>query len=173
MERDYAAEMRAVIDSEAQGSYASPLVAQEISEKLEANDRDLLEGWLWQQRVQFLRHAINLRDCSVRTHNRMTATRSVFRSAAAAAEAGDPEPLRTQFMAEVYLTEDGLKMPLRDMRAAELTFAADDFAQRARDNAMKEAFLRALAKKCRTKAVGEVFDEDKLAKLWLSTRGDQ
>jgi len=171
MTRDYAAEMRAVIDAEAQGTYASPVVAQQIVDKLRATDPELLSGYLDAQAVQIIRHAINLRDCSVRTHNRVAATRSVFRSAAEAAEAGDEEPLRTHFLAEVYLVEGGLKMPLREMRAAELTFAADDFARRASEHLMREAFLRALAKKCRTRPVGEVFSEDKLAALWNSISG--
>lgn len=171
MTRDYAAEMRALMDAEAVGTYASPVVAAGIVEKLRATDPDLLSGWLDLGAVSFVRDAINQRDSSVRTHNRMTASRSVFRRAAEAAEQGDEEELRTNFLGEVYVVEDGMKMPLRDMKAAELTFAADDFTQRANENAMRAAFLRALARKCSRKPVGEVFDEDKLAELWCSISG--
>jgi len=171
MSRDYAAEMRTVIDAEAQGTYASPAVALHIVEKLRATDPDLLAGYLDVQAVQIIRHAINLRDCAVRTHNRTNASRSVFRQAAEDFAEGDDTGLRTNFLGEVYVLDDGMRMPLREMKAAELTFAADDFASRARENAMREAFLRALARKCRTKPVGEVFAEEKLAELWNSITG--
>lgn len=169
--RDYAAEMRAVIDAEAQGSYASPVVAEHIVSKLRATDPDLLFGWLNAQAVGFVRHAINLRDCSVRTHNRITASRSVFRAAANAFDGSDPEPLRTNFLGEVYVVEDGSKVPLAEMREPELLFAADDFAARVRDNALREAFLRALAKKVRNDRVSDHFTEDQLAEMWRSIGG--
>jgi hypothetical protein len=173
VERNYASDMRAVIDAETgEGSYAAPIVAEHIVAKLRATDPELLNGWLQEQAVNFLRHAINLRDCSVRTHNRLTARRSVFREAREALENGDPEPMRSNFLGEMYLTEDGTKVPLREMRKAELTYAADDFAARVRDNAMREAFLRALAKKVGKGKVSDHFDEDKLAAMWRSITGE-
>lgn len=171
MSRDFAAEMRALIDEMATGSYAAPVVAAEIVEKLRANDPDLLAGWLDLGAVGFVTDAINRRDSSVRSHNRTAASRSVFRRAAAEAEGGDDESLRTNFLGELYIVDGGMKMPLREMRAVELTFAADEFTRRAEENAMRAAFLRALAKKCARRSVGEVFDEDKLAALWLSISG--
>lgn len=171
MSRDYAAEMRAVIDEMASGSYAAPVVAAEIVEKLRANDPELLDGWLHSQAVGFVRHAINLRDASVRTHNRIAVSRSVFRRAAENAEAGDDTELMTNFLGEVYVVEGGMKMPLREMKADDLLFAAEDFTARAQENAMRAAFLRALAKKCHRKPVGEVFDEAKLAEMWRSVSG--
>ena len=172
MSRDYAAEMRAVIDAEAQGTYAPPVVAAQIVEKLRATDRDLLAGWLDSQAVNFVRDAINLRDCSTRTHNRAVASRSVFAKAAAAAEAGDDGELRTRFLDEPYPVGDGLKIPLRDMKAADLSMAADNCASRAKDHLLREAFLRAVARKVGRRSVGEVFDEDRLAKMWRSIVGD-
>jgi len=168
MSRDYAADMRAVIDAEAHGTYAPPIVAAHVVEKLRATDPDLLIGYLQVQAVQIIRHAINLRDCSTRSYNRTAVSRSVFRQAAEDFEAGDADALVTGFLDEPYRVEGGDKMPLRLMRAAELTFAADDYAGRAHEHLMQEAFLRALARKCRTKPVGEVFDEEKVAALWAS-----
>lgn len=168
MSRDYATEMRAVIDAEAQGTYAAPVVAAHIVEKLRATDADLLRGWLDLQAENFIRHAINLRDCSTRTHNRTAVRRSVFREAAENFEAGNAEPLVTGFLDEVYVVEDGNKVPLREMRSADLLFAADDYKARAAQHLMQEAFLRALAKKVRSKKVGDVLDEEKVASLWRS-----
>lgn len=167
MTRDYAAEMRAVIDAEAHGTYAPPVVAAHIVEKLRATDPDLLRGWLDEQAPNFIRHAINLRDCSTRTHNRVASRRSVFRDAAEAFEGGDAGAL-TGFLDEVYPVEDGSKMPLREMRSPDLLFAADDYKARAQQNLMQEAFLRALARKVRNKRVGDVLDEDKVADMWRS-----
>jgi len=53
-ERDYAAEMRAVIDSEtSHGPYVSRQAAADIVEKLRANDPHLLDGWLSQPAALF------------------------------------------------------------------------------------------------------------------------
>lgn len=172
MERNFAAEMRAVIDAEtAHGSYSAPLVAEHVVEKLRATDPDLLHGWLDSQAVQFVRHAINLRDCSVRAHNRGTRGRSVFAQAAEAAESGNLEPLKTGFLDERYVIEDGTKARLGDMVKPDLLFAADDYAARKRENALQEAFLRALAKKVGSDCVSDHFDEGRLAELWQSISG--
>jgi hypothetical protein len=168
MSRDYAAEMRAVIDAEAQGTYASPVVAQHIVDKLRATDADLLSGWLDAQAVQFVRHAINLRDCSTRGHNRTAVSRSVFRRAAEEFAEGNDEALTTNFLGEVYVVDGGMRMPLAQMGRPERLFAADDYDGRARENAMRSAFLRAIDKKAGRRLTGEVFEEDKLAALWAS-----
>lgn len=168
MSRNYAAEMRGIIDAEtAGGPYVSAAVAERIVEKLEATDPELLSGWLHAQAVGFLRHAINLRDCSQRTHARLTASRSVFRNAAEAAEEGDAEPL-SKFLSTVYVVEDGSRMRLSEMRKSELVFVADNYERKAADLLLQEAFLRALAKKVGTKKVSDVYDEQKLSDLWLS-----
>lgn len=166
--RNYASEMRQVIDQEtATGPYVSAAVAEHIVEKLRATDPDLLTGWLDQQAVQFLRHAINLRDCSVRTHARMTAGRSVFRDAALASEAGDTGALGA-FLRTVYVIEDGSRVRLSEMTKPDLLYVAEDYGRRAAENLLQEAFLRAVAKKVGARKVSDVFDEDKLNSLWRS-----
>lgn len=168
MTRNFAAEMRTVMDSEtAGGPYVSAVVAERIVEKLTATDPELLDGWLHAQAVGFLRHAINLRDCSQRTHARLTASRSVFRNAADAAEAGDTEQLGS-FLQTVYVLEDGSRKRLAEMRRPELLFAADGYERKAADMLLQEAFLRALAKKVGSKKVSDVYDENKISELWLS-----
>jgi hypothetical protein len=160
--------MRAVMDAEtAHGPYTSALIAEQIVEKLRATDPDLLQGWLDMQAVGFLRHAINLRDCSQRSHARATAGRSVFRDAADAADDGDAGPL-SAFLATVYVVEDGSRVRLSEMRQPELIYAADDYGKRAAENLLQEAFLRALAKKVGTGRVSDHYDDSKLTELWLS-----
>lgn len=171
MSRDYAAEMRAVIDAEtSQGPYASPVVAAHVVEKLRATDPELLAGWLDSQAVNFIRHMINLRDCATRTHARHMSGRSVFGAAAKAHEAGETGAL-AGWLSVVHVCEDGERKRLSEMNAADLGFVADDYARRAAENALAEAFLRAVAKKVGRRKVGDVFDEAKLSQLWNSISG--
>jgi hypothetical protein len=168
--RDYMAEVRALIDAACTGTWSAPGVANSIVENLRTNDPELLAGFLDLCAVDVVRNLVNERDRSTRSHNRKTASRSVFREATQKHEAGDTEPLEqlTHFLQELYVSEDGTKIALKNMRAQELNFAADDFALRAKQNAMQEAFLRALAKKCGDRSVGEVYTEDQVAAMWLA-----
>src|SRR6185369_13165125 len=89
--RDYAGDMRKVIDEMTQGpeGYNSRAVAEQIVTKLLMSDTDLLHGWLEVHAIQLIRHAINMRDASQRTTARTRARSEDFRMAAAAAEQGD------------------------------------------------------------------------------------
>jgi hypothetical protein len=170
-ERDYAFEMRQVIDAETgQEPYSSPVVAAHIVEKLQATDPELLDGWLHAQAVGFIRHAINLRDCSSRSHARATSGRSVFAEQAAAHEAGDESAL-SGWLNVVHVVEDGTRKRLADMTKPDLGFAADTYARRAAENQLAESFLRALAKKVGRGKVSDHFDDEKLSSLWNSITG--
>lgn len=167
-DRDYAADMRAVIDAEtSNGPYVSAVVAAHIVEKLTATDPDLLDGWLRVGAVGFLRHAINLRDCAVRTSARHSAGRSVFARAAEDYAAGDEGAL-AGFLDTRHVMEDGSRIRLGEMRKAELIYVADDYKRRAKDALLQEAFLRALSRKVGNRRVSDVFDDAKLAALWRS-----
>lgn len=167
-ERSYGLEVRQIVDSFCQGTWTAPQSAIRVVEYLRANDPELLAGFLDLHAVAIIRDMINERDRSTRSHNRQTASRSVFRNAAEAFDDGDPEPLTTHFLSELYIVEDGTKKALKDMRAEDLTFAANEYRRRSRELQMQEAFLRALAKKCKTQSVGAVFDEDQIALMWIS-----
>ena len=168
MSRDWATEMRVVMDAETSGGpYVPALVAAHIVEKLTATDPELLDGWLHAGAVSFLRQAINLRDHSARTHARTTAGRSVFRKAAEDLEGGDEQAV-TAFLATVYMSEEGARVRLGDMRKPDLVYAADEYQARVRENAMQESFLRALAKKVGGRRVSDVFNDEQLAAMWNS-----
>jgi len=166
-DRNYAAEMRAIIDQMTEGEYSSPMVAQKIVMKLEVEDPKLLHGWLLSQAADFIRHSINMRDASVRGRNRKTVSRSVFRQATDAQEQGDAEPL-SHFLGEVYVVEGGSRKALKEMTAADLTFASNDFSVRAAKNAMQATFLRVLAEKVGAGKVADLYDENMLIELWRS-----
>jgi hypothetical protein len=169
-DRDYVAEMRAVIDAETSGGpYSSPVVAAHIVEKLQATDADLLNGWLHAQAVSLIRHAINLRDCSVRSHARTAGPRSVFATDAEAAESGESDRMQG-WLGVRFVIEGGVRSELRDMSKDDLLFASADYEARARDNRMTAAFLKAIARKVKTK-VADHFDDNQLAAMWNSLTG--
>lgn len=165
--RDYASEMRAVIDAETgHGPYVSRIVAEAIVEKLHATDPELLDGWLHAQAAQMVWQTINDRDRSRRASARATAGRSLFAAAAGQHAAGDSSAL-TQFLGMPF-TVDGVRKRLADLTGADLTQAAVDYQRRADQNTMTAAFLRALGKKVKRGTVSDHFTEQQLATLWTS-----
>lgn len=170
-ERDFIAEMRAIIDAEtSSGPYISGVVAEHIVEKLRANDPELLDGWLNVQAASFLRHAINLRDCSARTYARTATRRGVFAKAAQEHEAGNSAPL-VRWLNVPFAVEDGSRKRLADLTAADLDFAASTYEARAAENAMTASFLRALRKKVGRLTVGDKFSDEQLTAMWASLSG--
>jgi hypothetical protein len=170
MSRDYAGEMRAVIDAEATGTYVPASVAADIATKLRATDPDLLSGWLDAQAETFIRQAINNRDNSQRTAARHSRPRSVFAADAAAAEAGEPERL-TGWLGTRFTVEDGSRKPLAELAHDELLFVADAYEARATENKLTAAFAKAIARKVRTGVVGDHFDDQQLSAMWDSLAG--
>lgn len=166
LERDYAAEMRQVIDEQTAASepYVSRTVAREIVEKLTVNDPDLLHGWLEAQAEQLIWAAINQRDRSHRAYARVANSRSVFASAAADAEGGDTTALG-HWLSCRYVIADGSRSALADLTKADLLFVADSYDARARHNAFEAVFMRALAKKVRNGCVADHFTDEQIAKL--------
>jgi hypothetical protein len=166
-ERDYAGDMRTVMDRMAHGVYSPPLVAIQIVNWLQQNDPELLDGWLHQQAHNMIRAAINQRDSSARTYNRIHSRRSVFQRAAVAAGGGDTGPL-SNFIDEVYSIESGEKKPLGLLYHNDLIYVAKTYEDRERENGLQKAFLRALADRVGDQQVSDVFDNVDLAKLWNS-----
>lgn len=168
MIRDYAADMRAVIDAEtSHGPYVSRVIAREIVEKLTVNDPELLDGWLHAQAEQLIWSAINTVDRSVRASARSSASRSAFADAAAEHDDGDSTALG-RFLVARYVVEDGTRRELATLTKADLLFVADTYDARAKANAFEAAFMRALAKKVRNGTVADHFDEVKIAELRAS-----
>lgn len=171
-ERDYLAEMRALIEAETSaGEYVSALVAQHIVNKLRATDPDLLEGWLHANAVGFIRHSINLRDCASRTSARHNAKRNTFADDAERFAKGDRGAMSDWLSVVHVVDEAGTRKRLADMVAGDLDHVATDYEHRANENRLHAAFLRALAKKVGKRTVSAVFTEEKIAALWQSIAG--
>jgi hypothetical protein len=170
--RDFAAEMRAVIDAEpGEGPYVSRTVAAQIVEKLTVTDPDLLSGWLYGHAELLLWQAINDRDRSTRAHARATAGRSVFARALESQAAGDDAPLRG-FLEVPYVCSDGSRRQLADLCADDLRFVADGYDTTAKRAGMHAAFMRSLAKKVGGGRVADHFTNQALADLWHSLDGE-
>lgn len=167
-DRDYVAEMRAVVDAEtAEGPYVSREVASRVVAKLRVTDSALLYGWLDAQAEGFLWQAINDRDRSTRARAVASAGRSAFGAASEKFQSGDKAAL-SQFLAMPFVVEDGSRKRLADMTAGDLHFTADAYERRAAKNAMYGAFLRSVAKKVKGGCVADHFAEQQLSDMWQS-----
>lgn len=165
MSRDYAREMRTIIDAEtADGAYSAPVVAAAVVEKLRATDPDLLAGWLDANAADFIRQAIGTRDRSARSHARVAERRGAF-----AKDAKDFEDRCSATALEGWLgvpytvNEDNERKPLALMVKADLLYVADDYQVRSKANLMEEAFMRALANKVGLATVGDRFSNEQIA----------
>ena len=171
MSRDYAAEMRTVIDQwTADSPYVSRAVANEIVAKLSVTDRDLLDGWLRVHAETLIWQAINDRDRSTRAHTRRVAGARRFAEAADAAEEGDTTAL-VGFLSVPYVVADGSRKTLGSLDKDDLNFVAQRYAQRAEENAMNAAFMKALARKVGKGVVADHFTNEQLDSMWLSISG--
>lgn len=167
-ERNYVAEMRALIDVETAGeSYETPVAAQSIVRKLRVTDPDLLSGWLDSQADHFVWQAINDRDRSTRSRARKQARRSAFADAAETFQAGGTQAM-TSFLSMPFALEDGSRKRLADMDAADLLYAAGQYEIAEHEAAMNKAFLKAVAKKVGKDKVSDHFTEQQLGKMWSS-----
>jgi hypothetical protein len=165
MSRDYAAEMRVLIDTEFQAGDSAASVAERIVDKLRATDPTLLAGWLDFQAVQLLREAIGSIDRSTRSHARAQAARGAF---GAAADAGDVRP----FLSVKYVVDDAdTRMPLGEMRREHLVFVAVGYEATAHSALFEAAFFRAVAKKVGSRSVGEVFTSEQIERFRSSLTG--
>lgn len=164
--RDYCAEMRSLLDREADASSdPAPKVAERVVKKLRATDKDLLDGWLEANAQGFIRDAINHAGRSTRAHVRQTRGRSVFGEAAERYQAGDGDALDS-WLDVRYVVEDGSRKKLSDMTADDLRFTADEYERTESESAMEKAFLRALAKKVGKKGtVSDHLTEDQIRSI--------
>lgn len=167
-DRNYGAEVRAVVDQYNDGVQSAAAIADAVVTHLRAENPALLAAFLNLHAHQIIRGIVTSVDRSRRAYNRANAVRSVFSDAADEFENGNETPLRSQFLDESYTLADGGRRKLRDLTADDLTFVADSYYAMAKDLGMRGAFLRAVARRCGGQPVGEVFTEEELARMWAS-----
>lgn len=155
--REYVAEMRALLDSEANGDPA-PVVAERVVGRLRTTDPDLLAGWLDVQAVSLVRDAVGYIDRSGRARARATSARSVF---ADDAERGDV----SGWLSTRYVLDDGRRPTLAEMTAGDLRFVAGQYDAEAKAAKTEAAFMRSIAKRVGSGVVADVFTEEQIDAL--------
>jgi hypothetical protein len=151
--------IRELIDKELKAQRLVPAeAAQRIVDKMKRQHPDELDEWLHEHAVSFLTRQISHLIASVRTQAMHQTQRRAFNDAVAA---GDVSLLDTKWR----IDDDNTRAALRDMTGVECRFAADYHAGQAAANAMREAFLRAVAKKVGNKKVGDVLGEEELQRI--------
>lgn len=166
-DRDYGAEVRALIDAEAdptKGPYVARVVAEKIVAGLRETDPALLRGWLDEQAETAVWRLIQYRDCSWRSHQRATGGRSVFGRAARAFEAGEAGALGG-WLAVPFLVERDERKALGQLTAPDLIYVADHYQRRAAGNAFEATFFRALAEKVGKGVVSDCFTDEQITEL--------
>jgi hypothetical protein len=168
-DRDYAAEMHAVVDAElAAPQIMVPLLAKDLTEKLRADQPDLLAGWLDAQAPQALADYIGRRLSSCRALARIHGRRTAFGAAAERFEAGDTSAV-ADWLATHYHGPRG-QQHLGAFDHADLEYGRDAYAERAASNGFEAAFLGALAKKVTTGVVADFFTNEQIAAMRSSLR---
>lgn len=173
MTRDFAKEMRDVIDAATEreiatsGGYVPRKLASDIANELQINDPELLSGWLTDQAEHILWRTINDIDRSGRMHARATAGRRAFASAAGAYADGNPEPLR-EYMDLRFTVEDGTRRPLRHLRGPDLMFVSGTYSALAKRNTFMATVMQKLAEKVGSGTVEEHYDDAKLESIFGS-----
>lgn len=167
--RNFAVEMGELIVKETDTSpYEPAAVAHRIVEKLQAEDPELLQGYLLSQAPSILREAINRRNASVRMMARAAASGARMKEIANAINDGEvftlPE-IKERWLNASFRLADGAQHRLKTMRRDDLTFVASEYEDRVAQNAMEATFFRTLADKIGDGVVGDVFTEEQLVAL--------
>lgn len=165
IDRDYVAEMRAVIDAETSDApYVSRAVAEHVVKKLRVVDPELLWSWLDAQAEQFVWQAINDRDRSIRGRARATSSRSRFAENAERFSAGDSTAMDGWLNAP-YAVGDGTRKRFADLKAEDCLFVASGYDRRSAANAFEATVFRVVADKIGDDTVADHFTNEELAAL--------
>jgi len=166
-DRDYAAEMRAIIDTDvnpADGPYEARVAASKIVAKLRETDPEFLAACLDAQADQIWYQAIIDRDRSRRSHERATGGRSVFGKAAKEFDDGDADALGG-WLTVPFVVDGNIRKPLGLLTAPDLLSVAAGYQRRADESVLECAFFRALAKKVGKGTVGDHFTDGEVRAL--------
>lgn len=164
--RDYLAEMHAVLTAAISDTETpNPVVAQDIVDKLRANDPDLLNGWLHLRAAAIVCEHLGRIDHSERRHTRAVAAGRAFAEAAARHEAGEADAM-AGFEARYVINDDGARRRVADMTGPDHLFVAGKYGESARTQRFLESVHRAVAKKVGNRRTAEVFTAEQYAAMF-------
>lgn len=169
--RNYSAEMLAKIrEAIPDWDYVPSVVAQNLVEELEANDPELMVGWLYEQAVPMLANLIVEFSRANRRTARATATRGRFDAAAKRFEAGEETALNV-FRAEFVVDVENTRRKIGDMTGPDHLFVARSYRKSEKKSAMEAAFHEAVAEKIGERSTKEVFTEESYTWMYRSIVG--
>lgn len=168
-DRDYNTEiLNLVKEMTPAGDFTARLVADDVINKLRANDPELLAGWLDLRAGEILGAWIAAHYNSLRSRTRIMAPRRAF-AEAAERFTETREPVILDPFAAVYVVDhENLRRRVADMTGADHSFVADRYADDKHTAAMLEAFHRAVAKKVGDKRTADVFSTDQYLAMYRS-----
>lgn len=177
-DRDFIAEMRVLIETELEAPSAEvPLLANDIVEKLEANDIDLLNGWLRTKARpllgEYIRHMLSQKRALVRAHEPREMFGAHLAEFVATSNRKDKSGSPPATALVSWLTTKyhvgRRNLNLGDFTKIELQKASAEYSARASRNAFEASFLTALAKKLTgEKKVSDVFSNDQIDRIYKS-----
>lgn len=168
-DRDYDQEFRQLIDSVIPTSeFVARLLAEDVVEKLRANDPGLLAGWLDLHAGDIIGDYVRSRCNSIRARSRTAIPRRAFAEAVERFTANNDPVVFDPFAAVYVVNNDNLRRRVADMTSADHLFVADRYADDKNTAAMLEAFHRAVAKKIGTLRTADVFSPDQYLEMYQS-----
>lgn len=170
-DRDYNAEILELVqEATTAGDFVARLVADDIVDKLRANDPDLLAGWLNQRAGEILGSWIAVHYNGLRNRSRAMAPRRAFAEAAErfTGSGGTDTSALDPFSAMYVVDHTHLRRRVADMTGADHTFVADRYADDKNTAAMLEAFHRAVAKRVGDKRTEDVYSAEQYMAMYRS-----
>lgn len=171
LRRDLAHEVRTIVNDQLDligDTYTAAQVAESVVQRLRQEDPELLAKFLDQHALPIFTRMVGDITRSQRSHARAVSGRSVFAGAVKRHEDGEENALAAWLDVMYVVTTDEQRRRLRDMDKNDLEFAAADYTERAKGNALQAAFLKALAARVGAKTVGQVFSDGELTRMWKS-----
>lgn len=165
--RDFIKEMQDKIAEKTVGTYNAREVAMKLTAELDAEDSELLYGWLATMAETLIWQAINDRDRSMRMHARTQSSRRVFGDVVRAMEEGDLEPAKN-WLNMPFSIKPGVRKFLGDMTADDLRVVADSYRARARANELNADFLDAIRNRVGDGQVRDYYSPEQLTAMWAS-----
>jgi hypothetical protein len=142
--------------------------ARELAEKLLVEiDWDLLTAWLFVNRTDFVRDAIDARLRSLRGQARYS-SRSVFGDLARRKAAGEDVKMVDHFKLVFEIDPKHTRKTVAEMTGADHRYVASQYESNSKRTALLAAFHRVVAKKVGNKKTAEVIDLDTYDRLFRS-----
>lgn len=167
--RDYQAEIEGLIKEATQGSgWAAPIVAKQLFEQLEAEDPELLQGWLQEMALPLLTKAVGDYVRAQRAEARRNTKGKEFRDAVAAHAAGDENALSV-YLATHVVGPGHTRKRACDMTGPEHLKVGQWYERAGVESLTMGSFHVAVAARVGNRRTREVFSQQQYEDMYRST----